>query len=738
MKLLPIISITIFTLHLMKPVHTLAQEPPGGFEGDDVESEIGDITGPGERPTIRRPTPSGPTGGSSGNVAMKLTAGNMIESIDYKDADLAALAMNMSEITGKKFIVDKDLQGKKITIISKGPVTIEEAYRAFLSALEMNDLTIVPSGKFSKIIQTRDASRSGIPTYSGDYTPDSDQYITRIYHLNYISAQDLVNSLRDLAPRGGLIAYQPTNSIIITDTGTNISRLLEIIQHLDVKGFKETLEVIPIKYGSASDIANILNQVYSQAGASRTRTTTFGATTPFSTLGQAGPAPSKIIPDERTNSLIILARQETIDAIKKLIAQIDFDVAGGGKIHVYYLQFADAEELAKTLVNLAAGKAGGKETPQRPTRPEEAPPTTIGGAAAVAELTGEVKVTSDKATNSLVIQASPQDYEALKVVIEQLDISRKQVYLEASIIELTSGQTGAFGVSYTGGVPTPGGKGGIFGGFRNTSVDSLTWILAQLGGTYATAAAAPVGGQLGYIDGHHATINIGGTDVTLPLATALIQTLVTETDANLLSAPRILVLDNEEAKIKVGSKQPVTSSAAVTGTGISQQSIERIPVVLELKITPQINEASDFVKLKVSQSIEAVGKTVTFSQGSGGQASSIETTERAVESTVVVKDKDTVVLGGLMQDNVIESESKIPLLGDIPILGWAFKVKTSDVKKTNLVLFLTPTIIHKNTDFRNLFDDVMQERQQYLDKNIAGDDKKDWYINRNLNPPKID
>lgn len=732
-----IYSLSILALFLFLESVAFTQ---GADQSDqELDEELDNLTRPQPNMPNRPPLPSSRQSGGTqaGKINLKTSGGGngeplLVESFDFQDANIEDVVKAISKLTNKNFILDKNVTGK-ITILANSPITVDEAYRAFLSALNANGLTTVQAGKFTKIISLRTAKQSGIETYAGDYTPTSDQIITRIYRLKNINAQELATSLRDLAPPGGIVPYIATNSLIITDTGSNISRLINIIKDVDIQGFKEQLEVIPVKYASASEIAEILNQLY-QTGGTASR-----FPRPMLPSGSVvGSAPSKIIADDRTNSLIILGNQETLNNIKSLIAKIDFDVAGGGKIHVYYLQFADAEQLAQTLSNLASGTASDSARKNQAANRAQIQPTSntqVTAGSAVAELSGGVKITADKATNSLVITASPQDYEALKIVIQKLDISRKQVYLEASIIELSDDINGSFGVSYTGGVPTSSNGGGVFGAFRTASVDSMALFLSAITGV---TSAAPHGGQVGWVDGHTSTINFAGTSVTIPFGTALIQTLVTEANANLLSAPRILVLDNEEAKIKVGSKEPVSASSAITGTGIGQQSIDRIPVLLELKITPQINEASDFVKLKVSQSIEANSGEVEFPTGNGGIAKSIKTTERAVDSTVVIKNKDTAILGGLMQDNIIKGEAKIPILGDIPLLGWLFKVATTTTKKTNLVLFLTPTIIHRNIDFRNLFDDTMHERQQFIDRNSMGTENKDWYINRNLKPPKLE
>src|SRR3990167_2265995 len=283
-----------------------------------------------------------------------------VTSINFRDETLEAVTKSISKLTGKSFIVKDDLARKKITIISQEDVTIEEAYRAFLSALEMNDLTVVPVGKFLKVVPIQDAARMSLKTYSGEYAPTSDGYITRIYHLKYINAGDIQRALQGIVNPRSLVAYEPTNSLIITDTGANINRIIEIVTHLDVKGFEEQLVVLKIKYASAKEVADQINNFYKddkRPGGSR-----FAPTPPFGgpSEGGGGESISKLIPDPRSNSIIVKANAQGIAKIKELISKLDTPLGGGGKIHVYYLQNSEAEKISTTLNNIIGGRGGAR------------------------------------------------------------------------------------------------------------------------------------------------------------------------------------------------------------------------------------------------------------------------------------------------------------------------------------------------------------------------------------------
>ncbi|MBI3019087.1 MAG: type II secretion system secretin GspD [Deltaproteobacteria bacterium] len=644
-----------------------------------------------------------------------------VTSINFRDETLEAVTKSISKLTGKSFIVKDDLGRKKITIISQEDVTIEEAYRAFLSALEMNDLTVVPVGKFLKVVPIQEATKMSLKTYSGEYAPTSDGYITRIYHLKYINAGDIQRALQGIVNPRSLVAYDPTNSLIITDTGANINRIVEIVTHLDIKGFEEQLVVLKIKYASAKEVADQINNFYrddkKQIGGRFAPPPPFGG----SMEGGGGESISKIIPDPRSNSLIVKANAQGISKIKELISKLDTPVGGGGKIHVYYLQNSEAEKIAQTLNNIVGGRGGARP-------PSSFAPGTSPQVGPV-DFEGEIKLTGDKETNSLVITASLQDFQTLKSVIQKLDIPRKQVYVEAYILEVSVSKSKTLGISYTAGVPAPGFKNGLVGGFSGTTPNTIDIIIDP------TKFLTPTGsGVLGFVTKGSTSITLpNGQIVKIPNATALVRALASDSNSNLLSAPQILALDNEESEIQVSEKIPTSSGTSTTSTGVIQTNISREDIGLKLKIKPQINEVSSLVRLAIDETIEDISNR---KPPSGLEGQTFASTKRAMKTTVLVQDQDTVVIGGLLRDNVNETTSKVPLLGDIPILGWLFKSTNKEMVKTNLLLLLTPTIIKQYGDFRKLFDQKIKERQEFIDKNYPDThDKKTTYLD-NLNPPQ--
>ncbi|MBI4040425.1 MAG: type II secretion system secretin GspD [Deltaproteobacteria bacterium] len=642
-----------------------------------------------------------------------------ITSINFRDESLDALAKTISKLTGKSFMVTTPLANKKITIISQEEVTIEEAYRAFLSALDMNNLTVVPVGKFLKIVDNREAAKMSVHTYANEPAPTSDGYITQIYHLKYISAGEIARSLQLISNPRAIVPYEPTNSLIISDTGANINRLIEILQHLDIKGFEEKLEVIKIRHASAKDVAQQLNDILSDSRSSGGYRP--GGTSRFSPPsapsfggGEGGSEQiSKIIPDNRTNHIIVKANKQGIEKLKDLISRLDIPVRGGGKIHVYYLQNSSAEKIVTTL-NKIVGTPG-RAQPGVPAGP--------------IDFEGDIKISDDKETNSIVVTASLQDFNTLKDVIQKLDIPRKQVFVEAYILEVSVAKTKALGLSYTAGVPAAGFQNGLVGGFSGTSPNSLESIIDP------TKLLTPGSGVIGFITKKSIEVKFpDGQTRDIPAATALIRALATDANSNLLSAPQILALDNEESQIEVSEKIPTLAGTTITSTGLSQQNIQREPIGLTLKIKPQINETSKLVRLEIDQVIEDISNR---KPPSDIQGQTFASTKRAMKSTVLVRDQDTVVIGGLLKDNVNETSSKVPLLGDIPIIGWLFKSSSSETIKTNLLLLLTPTIVQKYGDFRKLFDAKLKDRQEFIDENYTEEDKKTTYLNR-LNPPKLE
>jgi len=628
-----------------------------------------------------------------------------IPNFDFPDADIMEVAKAIQKLTGINIISDGEVKGR-ISILAPSPITVGDAWRAFLTALDIRGYTMVKQGKFFKVIRNRQAKESPIKTYAGRFTPNMDNYITRVIPLKFIGADEIARNFRMFIGRDArIITIEQTNTIIVTDTGSNIHRLLNILKILDISGHEQTLEVVQVAHASAQDIAKLLEQILgsiSKGGRSTRRSgRNFGGGKGGQIKTKDGGVISQIIADERTNSLVILANSLGLQKIRELVRKLDRPVMGerGGKIHVYYLQYADAEEIAKVLQALSRGSSSGaKKGKKGAPKPQGA-----------AEFEGGVKITADKSNNALVIVASPGDYTTLKSLLAKIDIPRDQVLVEAVIMEISLRNIEQFAVNWTmaskqfgilGSAPTKGYLNFVAGG------DS-TAFLSDVAGIFNLARSDKT-----------ISVNINGQDTDIPTMTSFINFFEGNTNSNILSRPQIMTLDNEKAIIKVLDKVPIAKTETNQGGTITSSSSSQ-DVGLTLEITPQINRVSDFVKLEVKQTFETPSEAITSAGDTG-----IATAERTVETKVVVRNNDTVVIGGLLRENEVTNVNKVPLLGDIPLLGWLFKSKRAQVDKTNLILFLTPKVIKAYKNTRSILEETIGKRQEFIEKHLGGEDPK--------------
>jgi general secretion pathway protein D len=602
--------------------------------------------------------------------------------MDFNDVDIKDFIKVISKITGKDFILGQNVSGK-VTIISPTPVSIDEAWKIFESVLQVNQLTTVGTGNVIKIMSLRDAKGADISTYLGRRPEQtSDVYITQVVPLHYITANDMANVLRPfLSSFGNIQPYDPTNTLIITESASNIDRLLKIVRELDTDINRQTIQVIRLKYATAQSIANIISNLYS------------GQTKPaFGFIRQAqapqNQQPIKVLSDDRTNSIIVVATADEIASIEALIQKLDVPVAGEGQIHVYYLKNANAEKLASTLATLAGGNA-----PSMPGQAAQHGP-------AVAQLSGGVKISADPATNSLIIISNPQDYQVIKNVIQQLDIRRRQVYVQAVIAELSLNGSKQLGVDLNA-IPN------LYSGGTNVGAVSNMGAGSQILPT-TTSPLGPFsqsGISMGVING---TITLNG--VTYPNIVAFINALETNSEANVLSTPNILATDNEPAEIMVGENVPIPTGQAIGQiSGYTQTFVQRQDVGLKLKITPQIN-AGDYVRLKLDFELTSI---IPSPQGLNANEVGITTSKRSAQTVVTVKDKSTIVIGGLLQNNSSVSESKIPFLGDLPLIGWLFRYSNKSKGKTDLMIFLTPYIVNSEADIAKINEKKEEQAKQF-------------------------
>ena len=641
-----------------------------------------------------------------------------IESFDYPNADITDVVKAISELTGKNFIIDPGVRGK-ITILAPSKITVAEAYKAFLSALAINGYAVVPSGSFLKIRSARNAQRDGIDTYAGNYYPNSDQMITRIIHLKYINVDIVNRDLRILTSKDGELApYPQTNSLIISDYGSNIERIMKIITQLDVPGFEDQLEVIPIKFAKAKDIAELVSKIVNKGETNQNnRGGAFSAgvprfSRPATSQGGSGSAYFMVIPDERSNSLVVTGNKAGIARIKKLLNQLDFRIRpeDAGGVYVYYIKNGDAEKIAQTLSGVAKD-AGPK--PSGGGGPGGSPMISPFGGIQPAQqeiFGGDVKITADKGTNSLVIVASKQDYEIILNLLNKIDIPRDQVFVEAVIMEMKSGdvlnwQVGYFQYDKSG--------SGAKSGFNTFKSDELQSFLSPAGGT---------GAILGFGSGDPVTIkplNGTGTATTIPSLLGFFNFLKTNTNANILSTPQLLAMDNQEAEIEVGDKvvTGVNTTTSATAGGTQSSPIFE-DATIKLKIKPFISPAANTVRMELQAQVKQLS---TANTPKGLQDTTQPLATRSIKTNIVVPNRDTAVLGGLMKEDDIETVNKVPLLGDIPVIGWLFKSRNAGKAKTNLLIFLTPSIIRGQDDSHKVLARKLDQRLKYI-KSMGGRD----------------
>ncbi|MBU4484212.1 type II secretion system secretin GspD [bacterium] len=615
--------------------------------------------------------------------------------LNVQDGDIKEIIKQISKATGKNFIIDDKIRGK-VTIISERKMTKEEAYQAFLSALEVVGYTTVtgPAG-IIKIVALRDAAKQPIPTHV-DTTPYTDSYITRLISLDNISALDMSNAIKGLISKdGNLFAYPETNTLIITDSGTNIDRLMKIIKELDQEGPQEIVEIIPIKNAAARDVAQMVIAIFQDEKSGSSSAARRRSKEPEDVA-----AFKSIIADERTNAVIVVASKRSIEKVRELIARLDKTLSAGdeGTIHVHYLGHANAKDLADTLSSLtsAAGKSAGKKGS-----------TDV----VVAEFEGGMKISADESTNALIITSSAKDYRTLiDKVISKLDIPRKQVYLESIIMELSMSKNRNLGVSAHG-----GGGGGAMG-FGQTGFSESGGALGQMFNFTNLIGSAGILGGLFSRD--TVSVNVpdsGGAVKTyqVPQFSAFLTAIQTYGDTNIVSTPNILTLDNEEAEINVQSEEPVIETT-VGQTGFASSSTKYEKAGLVLKITPQISEHGT-VKLKIEQELSNFQTPKNTTIASGAQAKVV----RKVNTSVVTEDGQTVVLGGLMEDQITNQKSKIPLLGDIPLLGFLFRSTSTQKAKKNLLIFITPYIIRDTSDFSAILKRKIEERNRFIESSFG-------------------
>ncbi len=764
---------------------------------------------PPPAPAQNPPAPPPPAAGKPGD--------EKLITMDFQDVDLPVLVKFISDITGKNFIVDDRVKGK-VTVISPSKISVDEAYMVFQSVLQVKGFTTVPSGVITKIVSTKEAKTSTLRTVEQASTLPNDEYITRLVPLKKVDANSIVAIVQPLVSPDGLLAvYDPTNTIILIDTAANTERLRRILYQLDVPGLERKVEVIRLTHAFADDVASKIGEVLEEqapgggapgaapvapvaARSARARAAAArrGANATAQVAGGTGEQSFKVVPEERTNSLIVIAPPVEMEKIKELISQLDVPLPlGTGRIHVYYLRHANSQELVAVLGSLIGGGGGGGigglggfggsggfnrgglggssfgrggggssfgsrsgfggnsgfgsssgfggssgSSFGSSSRGQSlgGRGSTLGGLGTPGGFAGgsvgtggnpqqqffegEVHITADPATNSLIIDASPQDFETIKDVIEKLDVRRRQVYVEAIILEVDLDRSRQLGFTFQGATGLGPGVGLGRYNFTQTAVGPAVSQFSVPGLILAAASSQ--------------TIRLPDGS-TVPAQAALLNALQTDSDFNILSAPNLLTTDNQEAEIVSGRNLPFLASRSTSETNLANTfaTIERRDVGITLRITPQISEGGT-VRLDIFQEVSDITDVAGIDPNAVGPA----TTIRSTTTTVVARDGQTVVIGGLISDTIRSSESKIPFLGDIPVLGNLVKDRTTSRNKINLLIFLTPHIVRNEYDQERFSKIERNKMQGFMDDQHIPNKRRDvlnrpsWDVDSLPAPPK--
>lgn len=611
--------------------------------------------------------------------------------VNLKDTDIQEFIEFVADVTETTIVVDPSVKGK-VKVISSKPVSKAELYDLFLSILDVHGYTAVRSGAVVRVIPNKNARSSPVDVISGT-SAINDEYVTQVIRLENVSAAKLIPVLRPLVPQQAhMAAYAPSNAIIISDIRANIRRLEEIIGHMDQSAVKET-EIIKLKYGVATDVVEMLKALEK------------------SRSGEGADANDEatLVADKRTNSVVVTADELSIERIKELIDYLDIPLEQSGNVRVMYLEYADATEVSEVLTRVMQNLSRLDDEATGRNRAANSAKSTI---------------EADAGTNSLIITADTDEMAALEAVIARLDIRRAQVLVEAIIVEMEIVEGRELGLQWL-----FANDSGLYGSTISTSSAqqgrnaAIAQAIIPEDSTSEEIGLRNLAGALSQVPG--TTFGWGVVDQGLTMTTIL-NALESQGNANILSTPSLLTLDNEEAFITVGQQVPFvtgsyTNTGAANGVANPFQTIQRENVGVSLQVTPQINEG-DSVVMDIVQEVSSISQQVL-------SASDVITNERKIETKVLAKDGDIVVLGGLVKDDVQDSQQGVPVLSDIPVLGRLFRSDVVSVTKSNLLVFIRSTIIRDDADlagataekYRYIREQQRERRDQglrFLDDNV--------------------
>lgn len=589
--------------------------------------------------------------------------------INLKDADIGAFISQVADITGKSFVIDPRVKGK-VNVLSSGAVDQAGVYELFLSVLQVHGYAAVPAGDVVLVVQQNEIKQQGrdLEAKIGD---ESQEMLTKVIAIKNTPALDLVPILRPLVAKyGHLAGVKSANALIISDHSTNIRRIEQIIERLDKSGVEE-LEVIQLKEAWVGNVVTMLQNL-DPAKVAQGNSSNSGNTS----------GSIRVVADERSNRLIIKGEKSARERVRKLIQELDQPSYFSGSAQVIRLQYADAKKLAELLKGLLSeAPSSGKDANQAK---------------------GKAGIHADEELNALVVRAEPSLMKEVKELVASLDVRRAQVLIESAIVEVTGNVNDALGVQW--------GVGDLDNPVGGTNFDNAGPSLSSIAGSIATgnpAAAIGSGLTLGAYQEVDGEVSFG----------AVIQALQSDTNTNLLSTPSIMTLDNQEAEIIVGQNVPFrTGSTASNNNTNPFTTITREDIGITLKVKPHIHDG-EAIRLEVEATAESVSTTSV-----NGSADLI-TNKRSLKTMILSENEETIVLGGLIRDDVREVQSKVPLLGDIPLLGWLFRSTSTEQVKSNLMVFLRPTIVTEATKAKQLTEEKFDGIWEFtLSDELAVDD----------------
>ena len=603
--------------------------------------------------------------------------------LNFDDVEVLSIIKLMSKITGRTFIFNaKELKGKKITLLSKQKFNPKEAYQIFEAVLQINGLSTIDEGAVTRIIPTKKAKIEVTPNYSEKSSIHGGAYITRIIPVKNVNIRTLRTALQPLVSKDSvLVSVDEANILILRDTKENIERFMSIVELVDQVGTDESssiqLELYPLQNANAHELSALVDKIFNPGKKNAADENRF-----------------RIFDDKRTNNLILVGKSNSLDKIKSLLSKLDLPIsADEGNVRVFQLKNANAKKVSVTLQSVTKSFASGR--------------TKTPGKQAI-----NISIIPDTATNSLVIFADPSDFPAIENVLNKLDTARPQVFIQALIMEMKLDKSLDLGIEWQAGklqnVPNSTQKALVTGGGVGSSGGPKSFPATSSGGE---AIIGIVGGPITFGGQSFSSFN------------AFIKATQNDQEIDILSNPQLLTLNNEEAEIKVGEIIPTVGSTKVDTTGNVTTSIDYKEVGISLKITPQVN-SDKTIELKIDQTSSNVisGKLGAFNQGA------ITTLNRAIKSTVVVDDGKTIVLGGLISDEISNIEISTPCLGAIPILGWLFKTQSSTVRKTNLLIFLTPIVVRNAKELQDVSHKVQLKLENAKEGRFRIDVTKEFRI----------